>query len=153
MWSLVEKLGIRAGSRLAILSAPKDYARTLGRLPDGVRPARELRGEFDLIHFFTKVRSELEAELPALKRALISDGALWISWPKGSSKVPTNVNENVVREVALANGLVDVKVCAVDEVWSGLKLVYRLKDRKQPPKLRRQGESARLRSREHGARV
>ena len=134
--SLVEKLGIRAGSRFAILGAPKDYARMLGRLPQGVRPAREIRGAFDLIHFFTKVRSELEAKFPALKQALDSDGALWISWPKGSSKVPTDVNENVVREIALANGLVDVKVCAVDEVWSGLKLVYRLKDREQPPKPR-----------------
>jgi hypothetical protein len=132
--SLVEKLGIRANSTLAILSPPEGYSKTLGKLPAGVRPSGQLRGKFNLIHFFTKKRDDLDGEFASLKQALHPNGALWISWPKGSSRVPTDVSENVVREIALSNGLVDIKVCAVDEVWSGLKLVYRLKDRKKPPK-------------------
>jgi hypothetical protein len=112
------------------LGATQDYFQTLGKLPEGVRPAKKIKGKFDLIHFFTKARGELEARLPTLKRALTPAGALWVSWPKSSSKVATDLNENIVREIALKNGLVDVKVCAVDETWSGLKLVFRLKDRK-----------------------
>jgi hypothetical protein len=76
-----------------------------------------------------KEKSALEGSFPKLKQALAPDGALWISWPKGASKVPTDVNENVARGIGLRHGLVDVKVCAVDDVWSGLKFVYRLKDR------------------------
>jgi hypothetical protein len=141
--SLVEKLGIRANSTLAILGAPKGYSRMLGKLPAGVRPMGKLRGTFNLIHFFTKQRDGLNREFASLKHALDPNGALWISWPKGSSKVPTDVSENVVREIALSNGLVDIKVCAVDEVWSGLKLVYRLKDRNKPPKPAVQGGGSR----------
>jgi len=127
---LAVRLGIRADSQFAALGAPKDYFQTLGNLPEGVRPAKQIKGKFDLIHFFTKARGELEAQFPALKRALTPAGVLWVSWPKGSSKVATDLNENIVREIALKYGLVDVKVCAVDETWSGLKLVFRLKDRK-----------------------
>jgi hypothetical protein len=127
--SLVEKLGIKPGARVAILNAPKGFLRTLGPMPARVAVTSKLGGGLDLIHFFTTGQRDLQAQFPALKKALAKDGALWISWPKGSSRVLTDVNENVVREVALTHGLVDVKVCAVDEVWSGLKLVYRLRDR------------------------
>lgn len=128
--SLVEKLGIKANSSVLILNPPPDYARTLGPLPAGVRVAGKLAANLGFIHFFTEQRAALERSFPDLKKSLSFDGVLWISWPKGASKVKTDLNENIVREIGLANGLVDVKVCAVDEVWSGLKFVYRLTDRK-----------------------
>jgi len=128
--SLVDKLGIKPGMRIAIVGAPKGFRATLGSLPDGVAVMSAPRGELPFIHVFTKQRSLLERRLPAFKKALKQDGALWVSWPKKSSGVATDLTEDVVREVALAGGLVDVKVCAVDEIWSGLKLVRRLKDRR-----------------------
>jgi hypothetical protein len=126
---LVAKLGIRPGARLVFLDPPPGYAMTLGPLPEGVVAAKTLRGTFDFIQFFTAKRAELERRFAALAGALAPDGMLWISWPKKASGVATDVTENVVREIALAGGLVDVKVCAVDDTWSGLKLVRRLKDR------------------------
>jgi hypothetical protein len=128
--SLVDKLGIKPGQRIVIVGAPADYAKTLGELPPDVTLAKRIQGEHDFLHFFSKSRHELEQKFPALKTGLVSNGALWISWPKGSSGVATDLNENAVREIGLANGLVDVKVCAVDETWSGLKFVYRVKDRR-----------------------
>jgi len=128
--SLVEKLGIKAGTRIAILHAPKGYRATLGTLPPGVTVISAARGVLPFIHLFTADRALLERQLPALLRALTPDGALWISWPKKASGVPTDMTEDVVRAVALLTGLVDVKVAAVDEVWSGLKLVRRLKNRR-----------------------
>jgi hypothetical protein len=127
---LAEKLGIKAGIRMIILNPPPEYDETLGVLPEGVRTVRQLRGPLDFIHYFTSSRSELEKRITKFKQALDWNGAFWVSWPKVSSGVPTDLNENIVREIAVKNGLVDIKVCAVDEVWSGLKLVYRLKDRK-----------------------
>jgi hypothetical protein len=127
--SLVEKLGIKPGARIAIISAPRGYRSTLGRLPDGVTVASTPRGTLQFIQFFTVERRILERRLPQLLRALAPDGALWVSWPKKASGVPTDMTEDVVRAVALPIGLVDVKVAAVDEVWSGLKLVRRLKNR------------------------
>jgi len=128
--SLGEKLGIKPGIKLAILSAPEGYEKTLGELPADVHVASSQDSPLDFVQFFTRDRQALEKQFPALKQALAPDGQLWISWPKGSSKVETDLNENVVREIGLQNGLVDVKVIAVDEVWSGLKFVYRVKDRK-----------------------
>ena len=127
--SLVDKLGIKPGMRIAIVGAPGGFRTTLGPLPDGVSVTATPRGILPFIHFFAKERSLLGRRFPALKRALAQDGALWVSWPKKSSGVETDLTEDVVREVALAGGLVDVKVCAIDNVWSGLKLVRRLKDR------------------------
>jgi hypothetical protein len=127
---LIDKLGIKAGTRVAILGAPPDYATALGELPPQVKLSKNLRGENDFLHFFTKSRRELEQKFPMLKASLAQTGMLWISWPKGSSGVATDLNDNVVREIGLHNGLVDVKVCAVDETWSGLKFVHRVKDRK-----------------------
>ena len=126
---LIKKLGIKEGQRLIFLNAPRGYGETLGRLPYGVNPAARLEDDLDLIQFFTTRRTELEAEFPRLEQALAQNGMLWVSWPKGSSKVDTDLNENVIREIGLRNGLVDVKVCAVDETWSGLKFVRRLRDR------------------------
>ncbi len=128
--SLTEKLGITEGFKIVILNPPKDYFNTLGNLPKDVLVTKTLKGPLDFIHFFTKKREELENKFPVLKKELAQNGMLWISWPKGSSKLKTDLNENVVREIGLKNGLVDVKVCVVDETWSGLKFVYRLKDRK-----------------------
>jgi len=128
---LAAKLGIKPGMRLAILGAPPGYDAVLGPLPPEILVSGALRGKSDLIQFFTREARELDRRLPALARALDPDGALWVSWPKGASKVPTDLNEDKVRALALRHGLVDVKVCAVDEVWSGLKLVYRRRDR--PP--------------------
>jgi hypothetical protein len=123
--SLVDKLGIRTGQRIAILGAPPAYDRTLGPLPPGVaRRATARAGDrLDLIQFFTVEAAVLGRRLPALRRAIAENGAIWVSWPKRASGVSTDVSEDVVRTLALTMGLVDVKVCAVDETWSGLKLV------------------------------
>jgi len=127
--SLVDKLGIKPRTRIAILNPPRGFRATLGKLPAGVRIASRVSGTYPFIHFFTRDRAVLESEIPRLLSALTPDGALWISWPKKSSGVVTDITEDVVRAVALPTGLVDVKVAAVDDVWSGLKLVRRLKNR------------------------
>jgi hypothetical protein len=126
---LLTKLGLKPGMSLLIIGAPKDYARTLGPLPDGVAVAKAPKPNLDFIHLFTTRRADLARRFGALKRALAPAGMLWVSWPKKASGVATDLTEDVVREVALTGGLVDVKVCAVDDTWSGLKLVRRLKDR------------------------
>lgn len=127
--SLVEKLGIKAGTRIAIVNAPRGYRKTLGKLPPGVSVVSAARGVLSFIHFFTPNRDELESNLPTLLRALTPEGALWVSWPKKASGVETDITEDAVRAVALPTGLVDVKVAAIDDVWSGLKLVRRLRNR------------------------
>src|SRR5262245_20260606 len=127
---LAEKLGIKEGFRIIIINPPRDYLNTL-EIPRRAIVTNQLQGPLDFIQFFTKLRNELEVQFPDLSRELLKGGMLWISWPnKGSSKVETDLNEGIVREIGLKNGLVDVKVCAVDEVWSGLKFVYRRNDRK-----------------------
>ena len=126
---LVQKLGIKPGHRIALIGAPAGYDATLGALPPGVVTVRALRAPLDVVQLFAARRRDLEARAPAAKAALAVDGALWVSWPKKAAKVATDLDEGVVRAYGLALGLVDVKVCAVDEVWSGLKLVYRLRDR------------------------
>lgn len=127
--SLVDKLGIKPAQKIYLGNAPRDYGKTLGPLPAGVVQLKTLQGPCDFIQFFTRELAELRVAFPKLRKNLAVDGMLWISWPKGASKVKTDVNENLVREIGLDNGLVDVKVCAVDETWSGLKFVFRLKDR------------------------
>jgi len=128
--TLIDKLGIKEGAQVYIGDPPAGYDRALGKLPPGAVRLRELRSPCDFIHFFTTDRSRLQREFPKLKASLARDGILWVSWPKGASKVATDLNGNLAREIGLANGLVDVKVCAVDDVWSGLKFVYRLADRR-----------------------
>ena len=127
--SLVDKLGIKDGWRAYFSNAPDNYSKTIGALPPGARQLHKLEGGLEFIQHFTHSKSELQKTFPKLKKSLSEQGMLWISWPKGASRIPTDLNENVVREIGLKNGLVDVKVCAVDEVWSGLKFVYRLEDR------------------------
>lgn len=126
---LVEKLGIKPGSKIAIVRAPRGYDRTLGKLPSDVSRASSVRGPLDFVQFFTTEKRELEGQFGTLARALTPAGMLWISWPKKASGVPTDLTEDAIRRVGLAHGLVDVKVAAVDDVWSGLKFVRRLKDR------------------------
>lgn len=122
---LVKKLGIREGSRVYLSGAPAQFLETLGRLPDGVRVVPRLDAATDIAHLFETDRARLAKTLQVALPKLKPDGVIWVSWPKKASKVPTDITEDTVREVALPLGLVDVKVCAVDEVWSGLKLVIR----------------------------
>jgi hypothetical protein len=122
---LPRKLGISDGAVVAFLNAPYGFAETLGALPDGVTIRGRLRGPLDVIVFFTARRAKFEARIERLKTALDPAGRLWIAWPKRASKVPTDMTEDVVREVALPLGLVDNKVAAIDETWSGLQLVIR----------------------------
>jgi hypothetical protein len=126
---LTKKLGIKDGHRVAFPSAPDDFASLLGDLPEGVRVRSRVSGPLDVIVFFTRRRAELERRLPALRRAMDPAAGLWIAWPKRSSGVETDMTEDVARELGLANKLVDNKVCAIDETWSGLRLVIRLEDR------------------------
>jgi Protein of unknown function (DUF3052) len=126
---LVRKLGIKAGARVALIGAPEAFDSVLGPLPEGAAVRRAARGPLDVIVAFFERRGRLEQRLPALRRALDPAGGLWVAWPKRSSGMATDLNENEVRELALAAGLVDNKVCAIDDVWSGLRLVYRLRDR------------------------
>jgi hypothetical protein len=131
---LPKKLGVKPGQTIVAVGAPDTFEAALGELPDGAQIERyamddPLPDDLALIHFFSTQRAEIEHYFPLLKDALAADGTLWISWPKGASKAATDLNENIIREIGLLNGLVDVKVCAVDSVWSGLKFVYRLVDR------------------------
>jgi hypothetical protein len=127
---LPRKLGIKPGDRLLVLGAPNGFERgTLGELPAGVRVARRASGMADVIVSFHTRRAELERRLPALRACMEPAAGLWIAWPKRASKRPTDMTEDVVRAVALPTGLVDNKVCAVDDVWSGLRLVIRLEHR------------------------
>ncbi|HEV3390655.1 MAG TPA: DUF3052 domain-containing protein [Solirubrobacteraceae bacterium] len=127
---LPRKLGIKPGARVGLIGAPEGFDSTLGDLPDGVAVRRRLgREPFDVIVGFFSRRSTLERRLPGLSAALDPAGGLWIAWPKRASGVTTDVTEDAVRDLGLAAGLVDNKVCAIDEIWSGLRLVYRLRDR------------------------
>ncbi len=127
---LPRKLGIKRGARVALMAAPDGLNSTLGQLPEGVTVRTRIGAQsLDVIVAFFSRRSMLERRLPALVAALDPAGGLWIAWPKRASGVTTDVTEDVVRALGLAAGLVDNKVCAIDHVWSGLRLVYRLRDR------------------------
>ena len=119
---LIKKLGIKDGFLMHTVNAPSHYGDLLGDLPVGVE---EAESDCNFIHAFYVERADLEAQLPALMHKIKRDGMIWVSWPKKASKVPTTITEDTIREVALPMGLVDVKVAAVDEVWSGLKLMIR----------------------------
>ncbi|MFC4066199.1 DUF3052 domain-containing protein [Actinoplanes subglobosus] len=124
---LHRKLGIKAGHRVALLGAPDGFAATLDGLPDGVviRPGLAADAPADVIVLFVTERHVLQTRLDEVRHGMAQDGGFWVAWPKRASKVPTDVTEDVVREVALPTGLVDNKVCAIDEIWSGLRLVIR----------------------------
>ena len=130
---LPRKLGIKPEARVGLIGAPHDFDEVLGELPPGVTVRRRAHGTLDVIVIFVQKRSELERRLPALKKALDQAGGLWVAWPKRSSGVATDLGDGAVREVGLASGLVDNKVCAIDETWSGLRFVYRLADRAPYP--------------------
>ena len=129
---LPKKLGIKPGHRIRLIGAPAGFGDTLGELP---RPVEIVAGDgeggapLDLVLFFTDSADALRARFGALAASLTPAGMLWVAWPKKASKVPTDLTEDVVRHIALERGMVDVKVCAIDATWSGLKLVYRLVDR------------------------
>ena len=127
--SLIKKLGLAPGMKAAFPGAPDHYRTLLGELPEDLRILTRLGREMDFIHFFTHRRAELLRRLPALKKALAPAGMLWISWPRKTSRLEKDLAEGNVRAARLASGLVDGKICAVDDDWSGLKFVYRLRDR------------------------
>jgi len=126
---LAKKLGIKEGSRLFLSGAPKNYVQLVAPLPKGVKLSPRIDSETDIVHVFSTERARLRTALRDSLGKLKKDASIWVSWPKKSSKVPTDITEDTIREVALPLGLVDIKVCAVDEVWSGLKLVLRKKNR------------------------
>ena len=126
---LPRKLGIKPGARVALLDAPAGFDEVLGELPEAVAVRRRLRGPLDVVVAFFLERRALEGRISALRAALHPAGGLWIAWPKRASGVATDLTEDVVREIALANALVDNKVAALDQTWSGLRLVIRLRDR------------------------
>src|SRR5262245_35436004 len=127
---LLKKLGLASGQRAFVEAAPGDYLTLLGPLPEELEMASRLAGQFDFIHFFVKAESRLRERLPKMLARLVPAGMIWVSWPKKASQVATDITEDTIRKVALPLGLVDVKVCAVDETWSGLKLVIRKELRK-----------------------
>ncbi|WP_413667722.1 DUF3052 domain-containing protein [Mucilaginibacter sp. Mucisp86] len=127
---LAKKLGIKTGTKLMVVNAPGRYPDLFTDLPTDVYFTDDLSLENDVIHFFSKSADEYRVNLPELMKQIKQDGMIWVSWPKKASKVVTDITEDLIRNFALQIGLVDVKVCAVDEVWSGLKLVIPVKDRK-----------------------
>jgi len=128
--ALGQKLGIKSWTRVKTRNAPANYQQLLGPLPQDVQLSARLRRPVDLVHIFSIARAQLVAELRRALDEIEQDGAVWVSWPKKASGVRTDITEDVIREVAFPLGLVDVKVCAVDETWSGLKLVIRKAHRK-----------------------
>lgn len=127
---LAKKLGFREGIRIRISGAPENYLSLVSPRPENIHISKTIRKDIDVWHFFTRSSVELNHRLPKLMQAISQDGMIWVSWPKKASKVPTDVTEDLIRKVALPLGLVDVKVCAVDDAWSGLKLVIRKELRK-----------------------
>src|SRR6266576_613402 len=130
---LSQKLGIKPGTNVFVINGPENYRKLLGKLPEGARLSDRVTTEADFVHFFTRRRSELRKQLPRLRAKLSDTGTLWVSWPKKTARVRTDMTEDVIRDVALPLGLVDTKVCAVDETWSGLKLMIRRENRRQLP--------------------
>jgi hypothetical protein len=128
---LARKLGIKPGMMVHVVNAPGDYAALVDPLPENVVILPRAEHELDLVHVFTKSRAELGASLKTLLNKIKQSGIIWVSWPKKSSGIPSEVTEDTVREIALPLGLVDIKVCAVDETWSGLKLVIRKENRRR----------------------
>lgn len=122
---LAAKLGIKEDMHVLVAGAPRDYRRLVAPLPRGVKIAARLSRHVDLVHLFTTKRTELARRLAAYRARLEPTAIVWVSWPKRSARAPTDITEDTIRDVALPLGFVDVKVCAVTDVWSGLKLVVR----------------------------
>jgi hypothetical protein len=128
---LWKKLGIKAGYRVRTTHAPTNYLQLLGESPDKVTISSRITRNIQIWHLFTASYKELQAVLPGMLQTIDVDGMIWVSWPKKASGRPSTVTEDSIREIALPLGLVDIKVCAVDETWSGLKLVVRKELREQ----------------------
>ena len=129
---LTKKLGIKPGASMLVRNEPEGYWKWISPLPEHVVVKTKAgKTAVDFVHIFMTSLNVYKKEVLQAKKTLHSDGMIWVSWPKQASKVPTDLNENVIRDFALANGLVDIKVCAVNEIWSGLKLVVPVKDRKK----------------------
>src|SRR5690242_12569902 len=126
---LPKKLGIKEGFTMAVVNAPSDYEQLVSPLPGGVYIVSTLATDVDLVHLFTNSRDELFLELGRLRKMIKQNGSIWVSWYRRAAKLPTEITEDTVRQAAFPLGLVDVKVCAVDEKWSGLKLVIRKENR------------------------
>ena len=126
---LIQKIGIKPGHRIILRNHPASFMKGLGKLPEGAESADRLSGKANVIVYFTDRLAELQKDFARLSALLVPDGMLWISWPKKASGRLTDLTEDIVRRIGLERGLVDVKVCAIDETWSGLKFVIRLKDR------------------------
>ncbi len=127
---LAQKLGIKPAMTVIVINGPANYRKLLGRGANDIEFSNRVGRGSSFIHFFATHRSELEKKLPMLREKIADTGTVWVSWPKKSAGVPTDVTEDVIRAVALPLGFVDVKVCAVDETWSGLKLMIRRTERK-----------------------
>ena len=126
---LARKLGIKEGFKIRLVNQPQYYFQLFDDFPENVSIKTDKKSKKNLIHYFTKEASELIENINLLKNEIELNGMIWISWPKKASKITTDITEDTVRNLAVKNGLVDIKVCAVDEVWSGLKLVIPVKDR------------------------
>lgn len=127
---LFKKLGLREGMRVRLVSPPDHYAELVAPLPRAITLSTRLRKDVDLCHLFTQRAADLRRRLPELLAIIRQDGCIWVSWPKKASGVVTDITEDTIRDVALPLGLVDIKVCAVDATWSGLKLVIRKENRR-----------------------
>ena len=127
--SLTQKLGIKPGFRIFVDGQPKPYREIVGELPDGAKLLARTAASLDMVHLFATEAAGLAGKLKRLRTAIAPDGMIWVSWPKKASGVATDLSDIAVREAALALGLVDVKVCAVDEIWSGLKFVIPVEQR------------------------
>ena len=128
---LVKKLGIKDGFRIGLVDAPKTFLKTLGKLPEKAKVISNLTAPLDIILVFVKAERTLSMKFPILAEKLTANGMLWVAWPKKASGVATDLSFDPVQRIGLDSGLVDVKICAIDETWSGLKVVYRVKDRAQ----------------------
>ena len=126
---LAKKLGVKSGDIIKLVNQPSHYSGLFTDFPENVTEAANIGAHKNFIHFFTTNVSELEQILPQLKKEIFQNGTIWVSWPKKASKITTDITENSIRDFAISIGLVDVKVCAVDDVWSGLKLVIPVKNR------------------------
>jgi len=126
---LVKKLGIKEGFKIRLVNVPANYFDLLENIPENVTLLKDKKSSKDFVHYFTKQSADLQRDIVSLRQEVFPNGIIWISWPKKAAKIETDVTEDIIRHIALANGLVDVKVCAVDATWSGLKLVIPVKER------------------------
>jgi hypothetical protein len=140
---LIQKIGIKPGHRVLLQNQPDGLLKELGPMPTGVEISQAITGKAGVLLAFVEKRAELEKKFRSWSRSIEPDGMLWIGWPKKASGRATDLNENIVREIGLECGLVDVKVCAIDETWSGLKFVVRLKDRPAKPAAKSKAAGAR----------